>query len=261
MAERRRSRALVRMMSSSFWTVAASHRGFGTQVPFCSTLRLAATRSASARKSSSRIVDRELHPLARSVGVGIPVGYHHAARRVRLSQRHERERFERRAPEIGIDADLGDLGRGIVHCRALVPPAAAWARPVGAAVASRARPCAVNGGDVAVVSHHVCRSRCSCTAQQRRGLVPVEASIAAAPRRGKSGVWGRSGARGGHGRECVLGRRVRARQCSVGRISPALLLSRGCMTIRELVIGLWETYGWETGLIGRFLCSVRKRSG
>ena len=54
-ALRRRSRALVRMMSSSFWTVAA-WTGASTQTPFWETWRLAATRSASARRSWSRMV-------------------------------------------------------------------------------------------------------------------------------------------------------------------------------------------------------------
>ena len=48
------SRARVRMMSSSFWTVAAA-TGASTQTPFWLTWREAATRSASARSSWSRI--------------------------------------------------------------------------------------------------------------------------------------------------------------------------------------------------------------
>src|SRR5690606_26099271 len=61
-AERRRSRALVRMISSSFCTVAA-WTGASTQALPCSTWRLAATRSASARRSWSRI---ETETLTRS---------------------------------------------------------------------------------------------------------------------------------------------------------------------------------------------------
>ena len=49
-AMRRRSRALVRMISSSFCTVAAC-TGASTHWPPCITCRLAATRRASARRS------------------------------------------------------------------------------------------------------------------------------------------------------------------------------------------------------------------
>ena len=49
-ASRRSSRARVRMMSSSFWIVAA-WTGDATHAPPCETSRLAATRSASARRS------------------------------------------------------------------------------------------------------------------------------------------------------------------------------------------------------------------
>ncbi len=48
--ERRRSRALVRMISSSRWIVAAC-TGASTHWPPCKVWRLAATRSASARRS------------------------------------------------------------------------------------------------------------------------------------------------------------------------------------------------------------------
>ncbi len=112
-APRRRSRARSRMMSSSFWTVCAA-TGASIHWPFWLTSREAATRIASARRSWSRIVIGQLHPLARRRGIGIPVGDDHAAVRIRLDQRHERHRIERGAPQIGVDADLRDLGGGEV---------------------------------------------------------------------------------------------------------------------------------------------------
>ena len=53
--------------------------------------------------------DRDLDPLARVRGIGVPVGHDHPAGAVGLEQRHERQRLEAGAPQVGVDADRGDL--------------------------------------------------------------------------------------------------------------------------------------------------------
>ena len=103
-AARRRSRARVRMISSSRCTVAAV-TGASTHWPFCSIWRAAATRSASARRSRSRMVTVTLTRSLGSCRIGVPVGDDHAAVRIGLGQRREGQGVERGAPQIGVDAD------------------------------------------------------------------------------------------------------------------------------------------------------------
>jgi hypothetical protein len=77
---------------------------------------------------------RDFHALVRLFGIGIPIGDDHAAGTVGLGQRHEGERLQAGAPEVGIDADLGDLRGGKISLRALL---AAAAGPQGQAAAGR----------------------------------------------------------------------------------------------------------------------------
>ena len=121
---RRRSRARVRMMSSSFCTVAAA-TGASTQAPFWLTWREAATRSASARRSWSRI---ETVSLTRSLG-DLGLEYQSVmitpAVGVGLEQRGEGHGVERGAPQIGVDSDgrqsatarAGSASRGCARSR------------------------------------------------------------------------------------------------------------------------------------------------
>jgi hypothetical protein len=67
----------------------------------------------------------DLDPFARILRIGIPFGDDHAAARIALRERCERQRLERRPPQIGVDADLGGLARGEVGAADAVPGAAA----------------------------------------------------------------------------------------------------------------------------------------
>ena len=77
--------------------------------------------------------DRDLHPLAGAFGIGVPVGHDHPASTVGLGQRHEGERFQAGAPEIGIDPDIGHLRGGqIGHRTTIAAPASGKTQHAGA---------------------------------------------------------------------------------------------------------------------------------
>ena len=119
MAARRRSRARVRMISSSRCTVAAA-TGASTHWPFW--LHLPGGGDAQRVGAQVAVEDGRGHldALGRVLRVRIPFGDDHAAVGIALRQRREGKRVERGAPEIGVDADLGDLARGLIDPAGLV---------------------------------------------------------------------------------------------------------------------------------------------
>jgi len=87
----------------------AAETGVPTQAPFWLISRSGDPESVGA-KILVENGDRELDPLARRVGVGVPVGDDHARVRVRLKQRREGDGVEGGSPEIGVHADRSHAG-------------------------------------------------------------------------------------------------------------------------------------------------------
>ncbi|KAK0336390.1 hypothetical protein LTR94_008904 [Friedmanniomyces endolithicus] len=101
---RRRSRALLLHRRGL-------HRGID---PLAILVDLAAGGHAQRVGAQILVQDRhgDLHPLTGRVGIGIPVGDDDAAVGIGLHHRHEGQRVQAGAPQIGVDADGGDLRRG-----------------------------------------------------------------------------------------------------------------------------------------------------
>src|SRR3954454_11027332 len=112
------------MMSSSRCTVAAV-TGASTHWPFCSTWRAAVTRSASARRSRSRITAVTLTRSDGVCGLAYHLGTMAPAIGIGLGEGREREGLQRRAPQIGIDADRRHLAGGDVGMAHMVVGGAA----------------------------------------------------------------------------------------------------------------------------------------
>src|SRR6185369_10523119 len=90
---------------------------------------LAGSRDPERIGAQVLVEDRhgELDPLARRLRVGVPIGNDHAAARVSLKQGREGYGIDRRAPQIAVDPDRGDLRRCKLGWKIAVARAA-WCR-------------------------------------------------------------------------------------------------------------------------------------